>query len=441
MIHVRTLGTSRIDSGSLQVKPTSVRKFAMLLHLAAERGRAVSRATLHELIFPDQPARNAQHSLREMTYQFRQVGIPLASDTAGVELPAEAVQCDYVDLIQQERPDATRLKAAEGGFLPGYAPNHSEAFSEWYDGYRARSVFDICKALLREAHRARSVADWGTTERASRACLALDPLNEEATLALAEMLALGGAKAQAVKLLDDYVRDVGSANDELRVPANILRRRLAERVPDGYRAEGTTTFVGREQEMLLASECLERAKAGSRQCLIIGGEPGIGKSRLASELYSLALLSGAQTRRVTMQPHDARRPLSVFAELVPQLLEMRGAIGCSPQSLELLKRLTNQGSNLEPHSSRPEELSFISSALTTAIHDLITAVASENSLSFFIDDAHCIDPISRRTLLDVASIADSAAAIGGPCDPGSSPRCRGLFGGESPTRPGTQAHG
>ena len=85
MIVIRTLGTAQIEIGGTRILPTSPRKFALLLYLAAERGRPVSRATLQDLIFPDQTDKNARHSLRELVYQFRQMGLPLLSSDEGLE--------------------------------------------------------------------------------------------------------------------------------------------------------------------------------------------------------------------------------------------------------------------------------------------------------------------------------------------------------------------
>lgn len=44
-----------------------------------------------------------------------------------------------------------------------------------------------------------------------------------------------------------------------------------------------TPFVGREDELLLLHRCWSAAKSGSGQMVLISGEPGIGKSRLAKE--------------------------------------------------------------------------------------------------------------------------------------------------------------
>lgn len=403
MIYVRTLGAARIELGSSHLDPTSPRKFALLLYLSSEPGRRVSRDMLHTLVFSDQTAQNARHSLRELVYQLRRLGIPLSSNADGIELPADAVRCDYFEIIERPRPAAAELDAVRRGFLPDYAPPHSEALTEWYEAFRARWIFAICKTLIGEVKRARDVADWRTTEHAALACLGLDPSNEEATLALAEMLAIGGSRAHAMKVLDDYMRNVSSNNEELRSPAAMLKRRIVERVRASH-VDRPTSFVGRDDEMLLAVESLGSAGVNGRRSLLIGGEPGIGKTRFASELHNRALLGAPQTKWVAMQPQDARYPLGVFAHLVPQLLALRGAIGCSPSSLQVLRRLTDQAG--DPFPKRPEELELISTAVIAAIHDLFGAIASETGLAVFIDDAHWLDPLSLQTLIDLASTRD-----------------------------------
>jgi len=288
MLFVHTLGTARIDAGNARLTPTSVRKFALLLHLSAEPGRRVPRDVLRELIFPDSTEDNARHSLRELLYGFRRLGVRIDSDKHGMALASDAVASDYSELLAGDRPDPAKLAAAAGGFLPGYAPEHSEAYAEWLAGYRARATFEICKALLKELTRAKRVGDWAQAERAARACLALDPLNEEATLGLAEMLAIGGAKVAAVRLLDEYVKEVGRESGDLTVSAKILRRRISEQEVEQYAAEPDFPFVGRTCEMSLLTGEFERSKAGAARATIISGVPGIGKSRLAREFAQIA---------------------------------------------------------------------------------------------------------------------------------------------------------
>ncbi|HEY5061820.1 MAG TPA: hypothetical protein VII52_09815, partial [Gemmatimonadaceae bacterium] len=94
MLSVQTLGTAVIDTGEARLTPTSARKFAMLLYLCAEPARTVSRTVLHELIFPDQTEKNAKHSLREMVYQLKQIGVALRSGADGIALGADGAHHD-----------------------------------------------------------------------------------------------------------------------------------------------------------------------------------------------------------------------------------------------------------------------------------------------------------------------------------------------------------
>ena len=60
--------------------------------------------------------------------------------------------------------------------------------------------------------------------------------------------------------------------------------RRAESRFDATRSEHLTRLIGRDEEMEILLRRWERAKSGEGQVVLISGEPGIGKSRLAGEL-------------------------------------------------------------------------------------------------------------------------------------------------------------
>jgi DNA-binding SARP family transcriptional activator len=402
MIRLLTLGTASITCGATQITPEHPRKFALLLYLAAERGRRIGRTLLQDLVYPDLVDKNAQHSLRELVYQVRRAGVPLSSSKTGVELAAADVSTDYDDLIESARPTLEQLHAAEGGFLPSYSPEQSEAFTEWLSAFRARTTMGLVRTLLKELSRVRSVSNWLAAERAARACLAIAPLNEEATLALAEALAMSGAKLQALKILDQYTAEVGQNQADLRLPAAVVRRRISERMREGYRAPLTLPFLGRDKEMAALNERLELARGGESQCVVLVGDAGIGKTRLAEELCGQAMLAGARVEHVVTQPHDVHRPMATFADLVPRLLELPGALGCSPASMAALKRLTtvDVAEGKRPSDANSEA---VASAIVRAIVDLVDAITSETTLVLHVDDIQWMDDDSRRTLAMLVS--------------------------------------
>jgi DNA-binding SARP family transcriptional activator len=404
MVFVRTLGAASVDAGPKRLAPSSVRRFALFFYLWAERGRAVTRSTLHELVFPDQTTKNARHSIRELLYQYRKLGVRIAGDEQTAELVPETVRADYSDLLRQERPSLEQMRAAAGGFMPGYAPTLSETYTEWLEGLRTRSTNELNRVFVAELNRARKLGDWMLAEAAAKAVLTLDPLHEEATLATAEMLAISGAKTQAVKLLDKYVEEVGSASSDLKIPATVLRRRISERSREIYRAPLTLPFLGRDAEMAALQERLGRARAGEAQCVVIVGEAGIGKTRLAEELCTQAVLAGARVERVAMQPHDVHRPMATFADIVPKLFELPGALGCSPSSIAALKRLTSDKDSEHQTLTDDASSGAIAAAISRAIADLVDAVAGETPLLIVVDDAQWADEQSQQLLSALAGV-------------------------------------
>jgi predicted ATPase len=55
-----------------------------------------------------------------------------------------------------------------------------------------------------------------------------------------------------------------------------------------------SAFVGREREMEVLQAGLEDVLAGRGRVLLLEGEPGIGKTRIASELAVYARVRGVQ---------------------------------------------------------------------------------------------------------------------------------------------------
>ena len=403
MISLQSLGTALIRVGPAQVRPSQPRRFALLLHLIAERGHRISRAELQALIFSDKEEQRGRHSLRELVYEIRQLGVRIVSDPSGIELAREDLSADYDGLIGANPPTLEQLQAAARGFLPGYAPDHSEAYSDWLAGFRARTIFALCQACLREVRRAREAADWACMERAARACLALEPLNDEGTLALAEAIAIGGSRTQADRLLDSYMKEVGNGAPQLRLHAVALKRRIGEQLREVYHPHMSNSFVGRDADLASLREAFRVVCRSAAGCVIVGGEPGIGKTRLTTEFCNIAILEGSRVQRVNMQPLDADRPMGAFVDLVPVLLRLPGAIGCAPESMSALRRLTERESTSAEALSTAPEMEALSFAITHAIGDLCESVASESPLVIVIEDAHWLDQLSRRTIGSIVS--------------------------------------
>jgi DNA-binding SARP family transcriptional activator len=395
MIVLRALGTAEIDTEVSTVTPSQEIVFATALYLILERGKRVSRARLASLLWPRVAEKTRAHRLRQTILQLKKLGIVARADRDSLQLSQFDARSDVEDLSGADLTAVLSRDSLE--FLPGYNPRLSESLGDWVEAKRSEVHSAATKLLITELERSRLQADWPNVERTAAKCLSLDSYNETAVLAQAEAAAMRGGKRKAVSILDRYIAEVGGAQHGLQLPATLLRRRVVERIPDRPSFLNTEPpFVGREIEMESLTRSFQRAQEGHGSGTLILGEPGIGKSRLTSELGRFADLQGAQIQRVTCRRADVDRPLSLFVDIVPQLREMPGALGCAPETFTWLKRLTEFEQRSE--DSRQLDSDTLFQNVRGALFDLLDSVAEERCLVILIEDVQWLDNASARIL-------------------------------------------
>src|SRR5688500_9132360 len=307
MIRLRSLGESVIQVQEVRIGPESEVLFGALLYLTIARGRPIPRSVLIEMFWPGPDENASRHCARQLLYRLRQLGVPLTGDNGTVGISSEDAELDYETLLTSDGP-AGSLAPTGIVFLPGYSPRLSSRFDEWVEEQREHVHGRLRKALLRRVQLARTEARWSDVEMLARQCLSCDPLNEEATLALAEATALSWGKAQALAIIDRYHRELGSDSRDIRIPATVLRRRIVDQLPGPALAGTTETqFVGRDASVAMLNELLRSARSSEGRVCMIEGVAGIGKSRLVAEVAGAASLRGVNVRRVLCQESDRDR--------------------------------------------------------------------------------------------------------------------------------------
>ncbi len=184
-------------------------------------------------------------------------------------------------------------------------------------------------------------------------------------------------------------------------------------VPALLRSVPRTSFVGRDAERALMERARSQARAGVRQVVLVSGEPGIGKSRLASfsghgaHGEGFAVLWGACSEELAVPYEPWISVCSQVVENAPsEVLERhveRHGGELARLARELPRRLPDVS---EPESSDPETERFL---LFSAVAGALVELAASVPVCLVLDDLHWADSQSVALLKHVVSVAESCA--------------------------------
>jgi DNA-binding CsgD family transcriptional regulator len=150
-------------------------------------------------------------------------------------------------------------------------------------------------------------------------------------------------------------------------------------------------FVGRAAETSAAQEAWAAVRAGGRQVIFIGGEPGAGKSRLAAEIAAAVHSQGAAVLLGSCSP-ESGGPYQPFAECLEQLLggtEPGALAACIPDSAAELLRLTPLVWRHRPElTAHAGERGDYRHELFDAVATLLHAVGEQRPLVCVLEDLH-----------------------------------------------------
>ncbi|MBC7841788.1 MAG: AAA family ATPase [Gemmatimonadaceae bacterium] len=378
---VQFLGAQRIEIGNEVVTPDAERLFAMIVRLSVPLGRITSRQTMLDTLWPGSDDANARHNLRQTVYKARELGLVVESGEDGLRLDPRHWSCDWDD------PDGD----VGGEWLIDYTPDFSDELGAWVTSQRVGVHALIRPRIMRALQRARSAGDLIRADRYAVQLLQIDELNEEATLTRAELMAMQGAKVDALRLLDAYLNEIGrlGAGRDAALPAHLLRRRIAEKLPvvsyqNGEKHHGP--LVGRVQESKRLLAGLFDARAGRGSAVLLYGREGSGKSRLMFEVKKAAILQGMLVLEMTIASTPGVKPFAALRRLVNQLLNLPGSMGVSPEALELMREWRNSS------SVAPDECPL------AEIEDLLAAVSEETPTVLLLEHCERLDAESLGRL-------------------------------------------
>ncbi|MFN8570765.1 MAG: AAA family ATPase [Gemmatimonadaceae bacterium] len=391
------LGQASVSIGDTRLAAEGELAFGLSLYCGLNAGVQLARDAVAQLLWPTHDAEAARHCLRQLVYRLRALGVPLIANGETLEIAAEHVVLDVGALFTPEPSRERYLKVERFDVLADYAPTFSQPFSRWVEemreqlGIRLRDGLMACIADARSRGRYREVSQLATH------CLSLDPLNEEATLGLAEATALAGNKVRALQMLDAYRVDLG-ASPTLSLQTDLLRRRIAERLNVYGAQPDDVPMVGRDDAVEHLLRGLHAISSGKAQQLLIVGEAGVGKTRLLAEFQKIIAVHGVRTVALRCHPGWDEQPLTAITELARLMLQLPGALGCSPDALVALRELTGQVPRRSDAALYAADADAMLANLRWSVFDLFEAVMQERRLVLLVDNVQWLDALSESFL-------------------------------------------
>lgn len=368
ILHVQLLGGFNLVYDAVPLTGVnSARLQSLLAYLILHADSPQLRHHVAFLLWPDTTESQARNNLRQFLYQLRHA-LPnsdrfLIADTNTVYWRTDDRQIIDVQRFErtlneadaaEQQGDTIALRQIleyalsyyQGDLLPG-------CYEDWIMLERERlqqHYYNSCQKLVGVLETQRQ---YGEALQVAQHLLRLDPLDEGMYVSLIRLYGLNDDRAGARRIYQtavDILRreldvepgdDLQAAYERLQQQTPIIISRLD---PNGSIGGGPFKLVGRQTEWRQLQAAWQRAMGGGAHLVLITGEAGIGKSRLAEELFSWATRQGfitAHTRsygaegRLSLAPitewlrSDALRPhlasldpvwLTEIARLLPELL-------------------------------------------------------------------------------------------------------------------------
>jgi DNA-binding SARP family transcriptional activator/tetratricopeptide (TPR) repeat protein len=395
---------------------------ALLALLSRARGCVLDRERAAALLWPDSDEAAARRALRQLLFRLRPQAQPvIAADRAQVRLRDVAVDV----LAFEEACASGRVEEAaaiqQAAFLEGFVLPRNAPFEQWADGERAGLRRMLADALERLVADAGSRGRWDEALRAAERWLAVEPFSERAVTGVISVRAQLGDRAAALAAWSAFRARLA---DELGTTPPASLQQLVERLQRGVggqpasrgaggsgravsmgagpaRSTGEVLpLVGREAEFARLNERWAAARGGAAQLVVLHGEAGIGKTRLAAEFAHWAASGGATTLSTRAYEIEAGVPYAALAAALREALRAPGLSGVEASTLAELGRIVPEYATRFPASPAIAGDEFETGRLRImdAFRDLLDSLTHEAPVLFVIDDLPFADEATLASM-------------------------------------------
>ena len=438
MLNLRLLGGLALEVDG-QTMPAPGGRCASLLAWLALNPGLQPRSRVAARLWPEVLDESARRSLRTALLDLRRALGPDAAryleatrDEIGL-WPLDQVCVDlhaFTAAVAAGRLEEA-LALAQGELLP-------ELEHEWVYDAREAHAREVAQVLEQLAADAEGRGDLAAAIEHTHRLVALDPLAEEHARALIRRLAAGQDRAAALSAFDRHRERLRT---ELGVAPSASTRELVEQIradvdasppsaqevwqpeqaqpiplPEALTPPASKPLFGRADELELLTGHWQRAAGeDGLQCVVLAGEPGIGKTRLVAELCRLAQSEGA-TVLYGRCHEDGPFPYAPFVEA------LRGYVAAIPPDrlraeagagVAQLGKLVPQVAERFPERPElaPGDPDVEGLRLFDAITSLMTGAARSAAIVLALDDLHWADRPTLRLLDHLARTATQARML------------------------------
>ena len=295
-LEVRLFGEVEIILDGRRLRAFNSLRLQRFLALIALRRDLQHRSRLAFELWPDSDERQARTNLRKLLHDFRH-SLPDASEFIEIDneivrwIPTGPADVDVLRFRDAIAAGDLMLAARlySGDLLPA-------CYEDWVLDERGKLRAEAYGALMRLTEEAAGHDDHKATIRYAQRLIDLEPTDEaavriqmEAHLALGNRSAALRAYHRFAEVLERELEvapgeAIGAMYQRLRAGA-LDRDEVHGEVQDADLAPvAESPFVGRDLELNQLNEAWNTAREGGAHLLLVTGEPGIGKTRLAQEL-------------------------------------------------------------------------------------------------------------------------------------------------------------
>ncbi len=399
------------DQGRTASQP-GAKVLALLAYLVLEPGPH-SREELAGLLWGESSEAEARASLRQALKHLRdELGEILRCDRAVVEMvaPVECEVRDFRRLVVQEPVRALNTDIPR--FLAGFSIRHAPQFDEWMAATRHELLQLYENALASMAREAMGQWRWRDTIDLTERWLKCDPLSDEAARLAIEARYLSGDRGAALARFREYreVLMLETGCEPSRSLLSLVQRVEADAAPvsarpitDEWYARSPSfevSLIGRKEEWSTLVKAWKAVGRGSSRIVLIEGEAGVGKSRLAEEFVRWIVANGGTVLRGHSYDLRAGIPYEPVVEVLRETLGAPGLSGTAPEWLAEVARLLPELRERFP--ALPEPALPADSAegwrLFEGISQLVLSLAAERPLVISLDDIQWCDGDSCNLL-------------------------------------------